>query len=37
MNKKPIELLLAVALMTVVSCGKDNKPEQPIPGGTTYE
>lgn len=35
MKRNTILLLLAAALMTAVSCGKDNeKPEQPTPGGT---
>ena len=35
MKRNTILLLLAAALMTAVSCGKDNeKPEQPAPGGT---
>ena len=35
MKRNTILLLLAAALMTAVSCGKDNeKPEQPAPSGT---
>ncbi len=35
MKRNTILLLLAAALMTAVSCGKDSeKPEQPVPGGS---